>query len=328
MTINTGTFPYSPCSYDNGIIVQRAADFLESREIENCALVCKLWNVFCNSGEVWSRFFIEHGIPFVEGHDPSMLRKDFNFLYPRCVSGARISRLLGEVVGRPEPICQAIFNKALYDSDPFEDGKLMKETFVFVVEPYLIRRIAGDGAQLDLNQAHNLIELPADKAQSEKELMIPCTFRNLRVLCSLPLEGKENMPVFCYYSDDEVFNQCSASSNKVNVYFMRRCVAEKSRGITYAAQKNYLQERGFEPSPVRIRALFDAVEILESGTCPDSHEPQWTCIRCAETVTLDFDGKVYQASVGAFSADTGLIVGTDYEDDDLGVVPCVPAGIS
>jgi hypothetical protein len=146
------------------------------------------------------------------------------------------------------------------------------------------------------------------------------------MLCSHPLEGKENMPVFTSYSSDAVFNQCSAISNQVSIFFMRRGVAEESRNMTYANQEILVTERGFDITPLRIRALFDSVEILESGTCPDSKKPRYTYARCSDIVRIG--SNVYHVCIGGFAPRSGAhVCDDDYGDDDLGVAPGVAAEV-
>ncbi len=325
MTINNiGVLP-SRLSSCEGVVVQRAADFLEARDIGRCELVCKLWNGACKNQEIWLGVTVREGIPFVEGQDRDR-RADFQVLYPMTISGKRISRLLGEMVGQI-PCISEVFFSILNTPDPFEEGKLCKDSFVFVVDPHLIKRTAGVGTPLDLDAQGNLIELPADQVQNGKELLIPHSLKNFRMLCCHPLEGKQNMPVFIHYSSDTVFNRCGASSNKVSVYFMRRCVADESRNMTYANQEILVTERGFNITPLRVRALFDAVEILESGTCPDSEKPRYTIARCSDIVCFGSDE--YHACIGGFAPRSGADVfnSGDFNHGRIGVVPGVPAEV-
>ncbi len=324
MTINNIGVLLSRLSSCEGVVVQRTADFLEARDIGRCELVCKLWNEACNNQEIWIRLSVREGIPFVEGQDRDR-RADFQVLYPMTISGKRISRLLGEVVGQI-PCISEVFFSILNTPDPFEEGKLCKDSFVFVVDPHLIKRTAGEGTPLDLDAQGNLIELPADQVQNGKELLIPHSLKNLRMLCSHPLEGKQNMPVFAHYSEDDIFNQCGASSNKVSVHFMRRCVADESRNMTYANQEILVTERGFDVTPLRVRALFDAVEILGSGICPDSHKLQYTYARCSDIVR--YGSYDYHAAIGGFAPRSGArVCDDDFGVDCVGVVPCVSAEV-
>ena len=324
MTVNNlGVLPSELSSYENGC-VQRSADFLEARDIGRCAVVCKLWNESLENQEIWVRLSVREGIPFVEGEGRDR-RADFQILYPITISGKKISRFLGELVGEIPLISAVIFN-VLNTPDPFEEGKSFKDTWVFVVDPHLIKRTAGEGTPLDLDEKGNLIELPVDQVQNGKELLIPYSLKNLRMLCSHPLEGKKNMPVFASYSNDAVFNQCSAISNQVRIFFMKRCIAEESRNMTYANQEILVTERGFDITPIRIRALFDSVEILESGTCPDSEKPRYTYARCSDIVRIG--SSVCHAGIGGFAPRSGACVsdsGCDY--DGIGVAPGVAAEV-
>jgi hypothetical protein len=321
---NVGVMSSDLSLYENGC-VQRFAEFLEPRDIGRCEAVCKLWTESFENQETWIRLSVREGIPFVEGQDRDR-RADFKILYPMTISRKKISRFLGELVGEI-PLISAVVFGVLNTPDPFEEGKSFKDTWVFVVDFPLIKRTAGEGTPLDLDKQENLIELPADKVQNGKELLIPHSLKNLRMLCSHPLEGKKNMPVFSKkHSSVEVFNQCSASSNKVSIFFMRRCIAKESSNMTYANQEILVTERGFIITPLSIRALFDAVQILESGTCPDSEKPRYTYARCSDIVR--YGSKVYHACIGGFAPSSGArVIGSDCDIARIGVAPGVSAEV-
>src|SRR5271155_2879953 len=146
MTVNNiGVLP-SSLSKNEYVCVQRFADHLEPRAIGRCESVCKGWNESCKSQEIWLRLSVRERIPFVEGKDRDR-RADFQVLYPITISGKRISRFLGELVGEI-PLISAVVFSVLNAPDPFEDGKLMKDTWEFVVVYPLVKRIAGEGTPL------------------------------------------------------------------------------------------------------------------------------------------------------------------------------------
>jgi hypothetical protein len=323
--INVGVLPpaLSGCEH---VCVQRFTDFLGLSEIGLCTRVCKLWNEACKNQEIWIGVTIREGIPFVEGQGRDR-RADLQVLYPMTISGKRSGGFLGKMIGQI-PFISEVFLNVLNAPDPFEEDKLIKDTFVFIVDFPQIERTVDEETPLDLDEQGNLIELDADQVQKQtgKVLLIPNMPKNLRVLCSHPLKGKENMPVFSKYSSDEVFNQCSVSSNKVSVYFMRRCVADETRDMDYPGEEKFVNKRGFDVTPFRVRALFDAVEILESGTCPDSGKPRYTYARCSDIVRFGTDE--YHAGIGGFAPRSGADVSIDDGDDvDISVAPGVSAEV-
>lgn len=194
---NYGMFSGSASSCDNdAMIVQRAADFLGPRDIGRCECVCKLFKASYNDQGIWIGLFSREGIPFVEGKDRDR-RADFQVLYPMTISGAKISRFLGEVVGKIPNISEVIFS-VLNAPDPFEEGKLMKDTFVFEVVPAHIRRFAGADTPLDLDAEGNLVEVSSDQVQSGKELVLP--FRKEILRCFVCILWKERK--ICLFSLD------------------------------------------------------------------------------------------------------------------------------
>lgn len=356
MTVNNiGVLQSISRVYENQV-VQRFAEFLDARDIGRCECVCKLWKESCKSPEIWNGLTKREGLFFVEGKDRNR-RTDFHVLYPMTNSGKRIGRYLGEVDGEIPIISEKIFN-LLYTPDPFiksslntniscllkdiphiselfpfllnchrhfEKGKLIKDTFEFVVDFPWIKRTAGKETPLGLDEQGNLKELPADQVKEGEELVIPFSSRNLKVLCSYPLKGKENVPIFARYSDDKIFNQCGASSNNVRVYLMRKYIADESWYKTCIDQENFVNEKGFDITPFRIRILYDAVKILESGTCPDSESLWYTYARCSDI--LHYNDEVYLAAgIGGYAPCSGTIdvYGVD-DESSHGVVPCVSA---
>jgi hypothetical protein len=233
-----------------------------------------------------------------------------------------ISRTIGEVVGEIPCISEVAFNR-LNASDPFEQKKLMKATWVLVVIPSYIKRTAGPQFPFDVDSKGNLIEVPVNQVQNGKELVFSCSLENIRLSGSYPLKGRENMPIFHEDSLNEVFDQCGASSDKTSVYFMRRYIVEESRALAYVKQKQLVEKYGFGVTPTRIRALFHAIDILEFGTCSDVSKPQATCARGPETVLLGWDS--YSVAIGFFTLKSGVeVFNCDAARDSVGVAPGIP----
>lgn len=264
-----------------------------------------------------------------------MLKSDFKILHPMMVSEMRISRFFGEVVGRPDNICQNLFNN-LYTPDPYDPIRLMKDNFVFVVDPCLIKR-STIGMALPRDSNGNLIDLPAGIVRNGNELMISFTLRHQIELSRVPLEKIQGDRQAFRDIDYKIIDQCDVCPNKVKVYFMRRFMVDKSQLSAYSACKTYqeqeagLLEKGFGVAPIRVRCLFNSVEIFESGTSPDVQLA--TYVRCSETVTIGNDE--HHACIGDFGYRYGAGIMADnqtYDESgygmsciDFGVVPCISA---
>jgi hypothetical protein len=322
---NCGVLFHAYRSLENDIVIlQRVAEFLDPRDALRCELVCKIFfEVLYQNKEIWAQLSVNAGIPLVDGLNHNR-KEDFKILYPITLSASRISRFLGTPVGPIPCISEAAFDM-LNKPDPFEEGKLMKDTWVFVVDPAQLKRIAGPEMPFDVDDKKNLVKVPADQVPNGKELVFSCSLKNIKLICDT-LKGRENMPVF-EGSYDEVFDQCAASSDKTSVYFMRRCIVEKSRNLDYTRQEQLVKQYGFGVTPIRIRALFHTIVILESGTCPDTNRLRYTYARCPDIVHIGNNG--HHVVIGGFAPDSGVRVlyFSDCDNDRIGVAPGVPAEV-
>ena len=320
--------PTAPYSHNGPIqfldTFQGITQFMGYADIFSAAQVCKLWNVFSKDPFIWQQFFIEEGIPFVEnvGDQPRNYKQDFKILYPMTISLKMSERLFGKVPGEMPLISNVCFQKC-FQVDPFEPGKLMMNTFEFVVIPYIFQRTASDEFPFVLNKDGDLTA-PQESDWRGKTLQIPNTIVNLLALCSHPLAGKENMPVFDYCNDD-VLKQCNTHPDKISVFFMRTCIADGTRNMPYPKQKLFVEDRGFEVIPLGPRILFDAVCMLTFGTCPDDRGPCWSYARTSDSIVVGND--VHQALIGGFAPGSGALFYDDYDAEDLGVVPGGPAEV-
>ena len=78
--------------------------------IGRLALVCKLWNEFVNSSQLWKQLSEKEGIPLVEcrkGQERN-LKSDFRILRSITISGKIISEFFGKMVAAVPPIQEAI----------------------------------------------------------------------------------------------------------------------------------------------------------------------------------------------------------------------------
>lgn len=334
-TVNSyGPFP------DHNAFHYYSVEYLEPSDIARAACVCKRWNQLFTDQKLWKALFEKEGIPLVISSNGTErnYKEDFKTLYPiTSVSGRVISELLGKVVEKIPPITEERFNE-LKEPDPFEEGKLKRETFVFIVDPAFVMRAIETPLALDhlgnltASTKQESEQNPVKTNTTEKsELKIPLSLQNIKVLSSYPLNGKENMPVFSQFSSDEVFQQCNTRPDKIGVYFMRRhVVIDQSRKQLYAEHEKLAKNKGFEVTPLRVRVLFDTVVILEDGTCPDARESQWTWIYSLHPETVRYLGNhVFPSVVGGFAPRAGVNVDyCSYQDDALiGVAPGKTCGI-
>ena len=71
----------------------------------------------------------------------------------------------------------------------------------------------------------------------------------------------------------KIFEQCAPCRTRNRIWCMRKEVALETRNKTYDEQKSIVEAQGDEVTPFLVRAIFDAVKILTSGTCPDNQNP-------------------------------------------------------
>lgn len=302
-----------------------SAKYLELPDIAIAARVCKHWNQLFSDQNLWKALFKKEGIPLVISSNGAErnCKEDFKTLYPITISGKIISQYIGKVVEKIPPISEKQFNE-LKEPDPYETGTLKGETFLFIVDPSFVMRTIDQETPLALDDLEN----PETNTTEKSELKIPLSLKNINVLSSSPLKGKENMPVFVLFNP-EVLKQCNTRPDKISVYFIRKNVVDQSRGQPYAGQEKLVKDEGFEMPPLRIRVLFDTVVMLKNGTCPDASQPRWTYSCHPETVSHDNGDNSHHVVVGGFTPHFGgLVMFFDYGSNaSFGVVPGRPAEI-
>ncbi len=330
------SFTVSSCGLfpDHDTFRHYSVKYLELPDIARAARVCKRWNQLFSGQNLWKALSEKEGIPLVISTNGAArnYKEDFKTLYPITISGKIISQYIGKVVEKIPPISEKQFNE-LKEPDPFEKGKSKGETFVFIVDPSFVMRTIDKETPLALDYLGNLTESPKQESEQnpetntteKSELKIPLSLKNVKVLCSYPLKGKENMPIFAYFNL-EVSQQCNTRPDKMSVYFMRRHVVNQSRKQPYAEQEKPVKDKGFEVPSLRVRVLFDTVSILKDGTCPDANTPRLTYSRHPETVRNG--NNVYHSVIGGFAPGAGVhVYYYDYYHDDIGVVPGRPAEV-
>jgi hypothetical protein len=311
--------------------------YLELPDIAQATRVCKCWNQLFSDQDLWKALFEKEGIPLVISANGTArnYKQDFKTLYPITISGKTISRFLGKVTEKIPPITEKRFNE-LQEPDPFELGKIKRETFMFIVDPSFIMRTIDNETPLTLDDQGNLMEsIKGSKQNSEtnttgkSELKIPLSLKNIKTLSSYPLERRYDMPVFDPEFNGEVFKQCNTYPDKTSVYFMRRhVVIDQSRKKSYDEQKRLTEDKGFDVTPLRIRVLFDAVSILKNGSCPDSKNLELIYSRHSESVQHGTYGSLLTFVGGFTSFGQGLRVFSSYSANGYtGTAPGGPAEV-
>jgi hypothetical protein len=307
-------------------------EYLEISDIAHASQVCKEWKLVFSDQDLWKALLKKEGIPFVRRANGELLdyRKTFQVLYPITIGSRTISQYIGGVEEQIPDISEDRFN-ALNQPDPYEKGKLKRETWVVVVVPSYVLRTTSQEVPLVLDKAGNVkVKKKQVAAIKKKQLKVPLSLQNLKVLCSYPLKGKENMPVFSSDSIQEVFKRCTLSTGKINIYFMRRCIVEESRGKPYTEQKQLLNNHGDEVISLGPRAFFNAVSILRKRNCPNNDGlTQKTFVRHPDTIS---DGlNTYHSFSGGFKPFFGMtvfILDNDVHECDHGAFGVVPGGLA
>ena len=259
----------------------------------------------------WQNLSIEKGIPLVDGQRVSR-QADFELLSKlTAVSKLTIGRFLGEMIEEVPLIKKECFD-LLSQSDPFEPGKCFKDTFEILVIPSWIRRTKEK--QWTLDEEGSLIP---DPKKQEKTLDIVLTLKNLRILCSSPLNGKENMPVFNKRSLDNAFD-CKRAQDHASIYFTRKQLV--GRNLTCELSKEIVEAKKLEVTPLFKRAWAHCFSILEFNTCLDNKRP-WTYAWTPDIIRLS-KGENCHLAIGGFSPGAGMLVGDIYfADDHIGCAP-------
>ena len=288
----------------------QCAESLGAADFSRGARVCKLWHELFQDQGIWKSLSQREGIPLVEGNDRNY-KEDFKILYPITLSGKTISQFFGESLGEIPRIRLEVFNR-LQQRDPFDPQRSMQENYVFVVVPSKVARPLDQNTPPPLSEAGEI---------AGPMLQIPFSLKNLKMLCEHPLIGHKHMPVFGKDSYQPVFDQCGLCSDKVRVYFMRKRVADQTRSLPYLQQEGKARDQGLEVTPMLPRALYDAVCILRSGTCPDNREREpVTYARTSDLVRVG--NSTYPSEIGGFAPRAGADVNSSgYDYDLIGVAP-------
>ncbi len=284
--------------------------------------VCKYWDVLLDDKWIWNpRRFNEAGLPMVEGID-TKLNVVFGNLFTRSLDYEFFKKCYGEVrnIGL---MSKKAYDKLLMENDPFipseEPQQKICETSRLVIDPSHVHRPYDEKLFNKLNASTD----PRDKPEVSpdgKEMEIPFTLRNRQLVIEHTNPG---IKIFSYFFP-EALVQCNAAPEKTGFWVMREVVVYQNKD--YIVQKTLIEgKEGYKLVPLRVRAVFDALMICKTGTCPDTGYPDWTFARPSDMVQLF--GEAVPMAIGGFAHGTGvsLFFRYDAEFDRDGALPGFPA---
>lgn len=302
------------------------AGYLQVPDIGRSTQVSTRWKGLLEDRLFWIFLSKREGIPLVEGEGRN-LKHDFSILYPMTISKKLIRQYFGEPMGEIPRIRLSVFNK-LQDSDPFQLHAKIRENYVFVVIPSHIARTVDENTPLELNESGHLV---ISTAIERKTLKIPFSLMNLKMLCKYPLKGSET--IFNDWNFFSIFEKCGLCPNKVTICFMRIRIADQTRSMLYPQQEGLVKGAGFEVTPLLPRALYDAICILRTGTCPDDrgkplHHGLWSYARTSDIIHAGHQNLPYHAEIGGYGPRAGATLYCyDEAMEAFGVAPGLPAEV-
>jgi hypothetical protein len=313
--------------------------FLTLPELARASRVSRAWQNYIAPNHVWKKACLTNQFPLVIGGARN-IQKDVGFLYPRTVSGQSLSETIGRPVEKKDGklvaakagnISERVFNMRL-QQDPFAPAKPID--LVFLCEfRFVERMLESESLPYGLDEFGNLISIDGCPEPEPKLAMIPLSSKNLYVLTQHPLKGQENRPVFTGLFSQNVFNQTNTCAPKDQTRYMWREMV--LRNTSALDQKALVKAKGNEIGAPELavisflsRAIYDAVKILESGTCPDDRGLElWRYPRFPDEKVV-IGGTNCPVALGRFTPGSGADVGrSNFVDEDLGVVPGGPAEV-
>jgi len=305
-------------------IYRSVLHFVEVNDIFNVDLVCVAWQKALSASHYWEYLYEKEKIPLVEGENRN-LRADLKKIYPITLSGAKIEKYLGKIVGKI-PRLRLVEFKKLFTPDRYSgNAKKMGETYEVIVLPDILIRTFRNGQTAKIDEKGRLIICNnSGNSAQEATVEIPFSFPNLATLSQHPLVGGCNGPVFSVIAND-VFNQCTTVVSSVKLYLMRRTFAVPTLNLFYEKQEADAREKGLQISPLIVRGLSNTIKVLESGLCPDN---QWTSVRTSDRVL--WNNHSYQVEIGGYAISEGMDVDCIITRlrGRVGVIPCTCAELT
>jgi hypothetical protein len=263
-------------SFSNKDVFSTIASNLTSADVCHWGLACKSLAEAADQPVIWWQHFVKEKIPFVDRKD-SDYKKEFKILQPITLSGRIIEQFFGEIVGEIPKISLEWFN-SLSRPESYDKKEIMAKSWALILEPPAIKRKFAKHLSATLDANGNLKIFPRMKKDlataTETQLVIPFTLSNFRILCCYPLSGGENKPVFDWgLSGDAPFQFCAPPTTKVIPHLMRKLSPSEMFFKHAPDQKKEIESKGFKTTTTRVRAFYNAVQILKDKTCLDSAKP-------------------------------------------------------
>lgn len=321
-----------------------------------CSLVSRAWNTVMQHGVIWSVLFDIEKVPRVSEMDgnSTSLKEDFQYMYLRTASTRKKMAPLGCFVGIIPNIDFAKHTVFKTSYDAYDPTQKMDKTWEYVCTPLYIHRKYenGDEKLVGLLKTKGDFELqkteedfmllgPQGGFETEVEtdetkelkktgLLIPFTFRNLIVVANYVGE-KRGIRVFGFV-DPEVLNQCSGVPNRVvKVTQMRKEIPESTRNKTPTEQQAGLAQKGHKVVDLQTRALYNVLNILNKGTCPDSSKEDQEIYYSNTSTEITIGNDNFPVVIEGFGsyayADIDVSHDEGQADEVIGAVPVVPAEV-
>ena len=298
-------------------IVSRIGAFLSLPAIYSNLQVSKVWSTaILKNIDLYKKYENER-IPRVAGDDRNS-NEDFLFLYPRTIS-TRQTVPLGEPTGELSKISKEDFDKFRNENDPFQPELTIEKTFCIIVEPLSLKCVP------DSIRAFYL-ETRGDKYEGTgKMITVSYSITNAFILALHPLKQKNKTEIVLREKDLKVLEACELPvAKKAKLHFMRRDVPQQTLGLSYAEQAKLMEKHNMEMATLSSRFLFDVLNILNRGTCPDTGIDAPRYVRTPQTYPNDDDPtNPLRIVIGGYTPKDGLVIYAGNEP--LGLVGAVPS---
>ncbi len=271
--------------------------YLDADDLGSLAEISRTFRDAISTNEqIWASFHEREGIPQVQGFPGELRNYRRDYLNMSGTYGRKIieESLRIIMVGSIPKIRREVF-ACLYNQDPFQLERSIGKNYVFVVVPGLIQTKDDKVVQFALEQLRDLHYSSAKGRGSVIQDVI-----------------------------DNIFQDCARGSAKTSIFLMRRQIAYQTKGKLYFEQKETVERCQMQVTDLLTRTVFDAIQILRTGTCPD-HWRDLVFVRCTDAVYIGGGDRI-QSVIGGFVATLGIQICL-YENKHLAVVPCIPAEV-
>ncbi len=255
----------------------------------------------------------------VEGMDTG-LSSVYSKLFSRSLNYEFFKKCYGELRDIPL-MSKKAYDKFVSENDPFipsEDPQAkICETSWLVIDPSHIYR-PNDGTLFNILDASTKPEDKPEMSADGKEMKIPFTLRNRKLVIEHTNPDKK---IFNHFTP-AVLDQCNSAPEKTGFCVMREVAVYWAKA--YTVQKTLIEEKeGYKLVPLRVRLVFDAMKICETGSCPDDNRT-----RAFTANTVQFNIYTFPVGPAWFSPEAGVDVSPDYcvqGDSKCGALPGFPA---